>query len=271
MNKPEPKYRKQLNDEQIKVLALLYKFRFGSSELIARYLGRKRSTDIYRRLRILEDQGLIGKRYESSYKLQGKPAAYYLLPAGARKLQECRDTELSIKAIYKDKTVSEQFVQHCLDILDINNQLKAQYGNSLRFFTKSQLNYEKYEHFPRPLPDAYIRLKTKDGENQFFLDIYHDSQPFFTAIRRTKQYINYSEEGDWSVTNTDFPTILAVCESSSLKKRLRKRIVKLVDDSWEEDMKFALTTKIELTNGQNIIWQPAEAEPDEPKKSLAEL
>lgn len=269
MYKPLPKYRKQLNSDQITVLTLLYKFRFSSGELTANYLGKKRATDVYRRLRILEDQGLIAKRYEPSYRLQGKPAAYYLLPAGARKLQEASNKEINIKAIYKDNTVSEQFIGHCLDILAVYNQLHMRYGDKLKFFTKSQLG--EYDYFPEKLPDAYIRLKTNSGEKQFFLDIYHDNQPFFTALRRVKQYIDYSEEADWSVTETDFPTLLAVCESTSLQKRLRKRIVKLVDDSWEEDMKFALTTKNELISGQNVIWQLTEAEPDEPKKSLSEL
>lgn len=264
MYTPTPKYRKQLNDNQVKVLKLLFKFRFGSGELLAQSFGKQRSTDIYRRLRILEDQGLIAKRYEPSYRLLGKPAAYYLLPAGARALQE-RDpkAEFNIKTIYKDKTVSEQFIRYCLDIFAVYSQMQAKYGGKLKFFTKSQ--FAKYDYFPKKLPDAYIRLKNSRGEKDFFLDIYHDDQPFFTALRRVKQYIDYSEEADWSVTESDFPTVLAVCESVSLQKRLRKRIVKLVDDSWEEDMRFALTTNADLASGKNAIWQPA----DDPDETLA--
>jgi hypothetical protein len=261
MYKQTPKYRKQLNENQIKVLKLLFKFRFGSGELLAQSFGKQRATDIYRRLRILEDQGLIAKRYEPSYKLLGKPAAYYLLPAGARALQQHDPKiEINIKTIYKDKSVSEQFIRYCLDIFAVYLQLQAKYGDKLKFFTKSQL--AKYDYFPEKLPDAYMRLKTGDGEKQFFLDIYHDDQPFFTALRRVKQYIDYSEEADWSVTETDFPTILAVCESTSLLKRLRKRIPRLVNDSWEEDMQFALSTKADLASGKNAIWQLAD-DPDE--------
>ena len=40
MEKIEPKYRKQLNDGQLEILELLYRFRFGSRELIARGLSK---------------------------------------------------------------------------------------------------------------------------------------------------------------------------------------------------------------------------------------
>jgi predicted transcriptional regulator len=73
-NKPEPKYRKKLNQEQIAVLQLLYRFRFASSEQIAKHQAKPNSKAIQKRLKILEDQELIAKRYDKSYKLKGKPA-----------------------------------------------------------------------------------------------------------------------------------------------------------------------------------------------------
>src|SRR5437868_6830189 len=81
---PEPKYRKKLNEEQVEVLQMLYRFRFASSEQIAQFQGKPNAKAIQKRLKILEDQDLIAKRYDKSYKLQGKPAAYYLTPNGAR-------------------------------------------------------------------------------------------------------------------------------------------------------------------------------------------
>ena len=121
----EQKHRKKLNAEQLEVLELLYKFRFGSNDLIAQYFGKKDRSFVFKRLSILLEQGLIGKRFDSSYRIQGKPAAYYLCPAGARKLQERNpDRPINIKAIYKDKTVSEQFIEHCFGVLQLYLQLK---------------------------------------------------------------------------------------------------------------------------------------------------
>ncbi len=254
MDKSEQKHRKKLNAEQLEVLELLHTFRFGSNDLIAQYFGKKDRSFVFKRLSILLEQGLIGKRFDSSYRIQGKPAAYYLTPAGARVLQELRESKdaVNIKAIYKDKTVSEQFVQYSLDLLAIYNRFRTQYGDRLKFFTKVNLNREQFDYFPQPLPDAYIRLRLGGDEKQFFLDMYYDNQPFFTAVRKIKHYVDYAEEGGWEETDTDLPAILAVCESASLQKRLQKRIMNMDD----HETTFALITKAEIQSG-NLTWQLA--------------
>ena len=257
----EQKHRKKLNAEQLEVLELLYRFRFGSNDLIARYFGKKDRSFVFKRLSILLEQDLIGKRFDSSYRIQGKPAAYYLTPAGARVLQERRKPDedaINIKAIYKDKTVKDDFVRHCLDIFAIYNRLKAQYGDRLKLFTKANLNYERFDYFPHPLPDAYIRLRLDGEDKQFFLDVYYDGQPFFAAVRKIKKYADYAEGGEWEETGTELPKVLAVCESSSLQKRLQKRMVSLGD----EELIFALTTKARLLGEEARVWHSA-ADPDE--------
>lgn len=169
ITKPEPKYRKQLNDEQYRILGLLAKFRFGTRVLISEYFAKTNpGMDVFRRLQVLEDRGLIGKRHEPRYRLLHKPAAYYLLPEGARVLQAWWDATnidktIDIKTIYKDKSVSKQFVDHCLAIFASHNLLKVQYGDDLNFFTKSLLT--EYDYFPEKLPDAYIRLELNSEED----------------------------------------------------------------------------------------------------------
>ncbi|HJQ08922.1 MAG TPA: hypothetical protein VJ836_05580 [Candidatus Saccharimonadales bacterium] len=69
-HKPEPKYRKKLNQEQIAVLQLLYRFRFASNEQIAKHQEKKSNKFIQKRLKILEDQALIAKRYDKSTSLK---------------------------------------------------------------------------------------------------------------------------------------------------------------------------------------------------------
>lgn len=143
VSRVEPKYRRPLNDSQLEVLKLLYKFRFSSSELAARYLGKANIKLVQKKLKVLEDQGYAGKRYDKSYKLQGKAANYYLTPKGARLLrqlyQQYKDSggktkpsiEISnqgIKQLYKNQTVLEDFITHCLNILNIYLKLREQYG-----------------------------------------------------------------------------------------------------------------------------------------------
>ena len=118
LHKTVPKYRKRLNLEQVAVLQMLYRFRFASSEQVAKFQEKPGSKAVQKRLKILEDQGLISKRYDKTYKLKGKPAAYHLTPTGARALEANApresDEPINIKRLYKDKDVSEGFIEHCM-------------------------------------------------------------------------------------------------------------------------------------------------------------
>lgn len=240
--KSEPKYRKKLNEEQTAVLYLLWRFRFASNEQIARHQQKPNSKAIQKRLKILEDQDLIAKRYDKSYKLQGKPAAYYLTPNGARMLAIHKprkaDEPINIKRLYKDKDASEGFIEHCKNVLDVYLTLKAlrPKQGKLNYFTKAQLSYEKYDFMPSPLQDACIRIKTSAGDRYFFLDIFEDSQPFFVLIRRIKKYLEYAGSGEWARYDEDggLPTILFVVQNKSVHKRLRKRLAKELRESYEE-------------------------------------
>lgn len=258
MDKSVAKHRRKLNAEQLEVLELLYKFRFGSNELFAQYFGKKDRSFVFKRLSILLEQGLIGKRFDSSFRLLGKPAAYYLTPAGARALQERRDQgkpQINIKAIYKDKTVKDGFVRQCLDIFAVYNRLRAQFGDRLKFFTRANLNHEDFDYFPQPLPDSYFRVRLGGDEKQYFLDFYYDNQPGIASVKKIKKYVEHAEGGAWDDTGTLLPVILAVSESPSLQKQLQKRIAAGVKSSWSDELVFATTTKVELFGSEPAIWR----------------
>lgn len=274
-SKPELTYRKKLNQEQLAVLQLLWRFRFASSEQIAKFQQKPNSKAVQKRLKILEDQNLIAKRYDKAYKLQGKPAAYYLKPHGAHILEACKprepDEPINIKRLYKDKDVSEGFIEHCKNILDVYLTLKDLYSNgSLYFLTKSRLSYEKYDFMPNPLQDACICIKTSKGDRYFFLDIFEDNQPFFVLIRRIKKYLEYAGSGDWAQYDEDggLPTILLAVQNKSVHKRLRKRLAKELRESYEE-VCFA-TGRLEYIldpGNKDKVWLPIDEygdDPDEP-------
>lgn len=231
-----PKYRHGLNSEQLDVLELLHKFRFASSDLIAGSFGKKNGAFVYKRLKILEEQGLIGKQYENSYRLQGKPAAYYLVPDGARKLQDARGADVNIKAAYNDKNASDQFIDHSLTIFKIYCDLKARYGDKLKFFTKSQL--KAYVYFPDPLPDAYFRINIDGEQKQYFLEALQSTRPFFISFNKARRYIRYHESGEWDDTGTDLPTVVLACDALTLQKRLEKQISKLEDEIDDDELTF---------------------------------
>jgi hypothetical protein len=63
---------KNPTSKQLAVLKLLYQFRFGTTDLIARALELKDGRYIHTRLEALIAQEYIGKNYDSTYKLDGK-------------------------------------------------------------------------------------------------------------------------------------------------------------------------------------------------------
>ncbi len=275
-DKSKPKYRKKLNEEQVAVLQLLWRFRFASSEQVAKYQEKPTGKAIQKRLKILKDQTLIAKCYDKSYKLQGKPAAYYLTPHGARMLEAYKpreaDEPINIKRLYKDKDASEGFIEHCKNIFGVYLALKDLYpGKKLYFITKSQLSYEKFDFMPNPLQDACICIKTSKGDRYFFLDIFEDNQPFFVLIRRIKKYLEYAGSGDWERYDEEgvLPTILLVVQNKSVHKRLRKRLAKELRESYEE-LIFATARLEHILNPayKGKVWFPVDEEGDDPDEPI---
>ena len=154
MTVAEPKYRRPLNSEQLAVLDWLYKVRFSSSKQIAKYLCKPNQKTIQNKLQILEERGFIGKHYDKSYKLAGRPAEYFLTPKGARQLSADSTNEWAIKALCKNKTVLPNFITHCLNVADTVLTLQAIYGDKLGIFTKSHM--AAYDYFPSWTPDLFL-------------------------------------------------------------------------------------------------------------------
>jgi hypothetical protein len=218
------------------------------------------------RLDTLVKQEYIGKNYNSSYKLDGKPATYYLLPKAFATLKRYAKTdgeEVSLKTLrnaYKDKEASERFIAKKLAIFTIYDKLQASYSESLSLWTKEQLNFDNYGHFPQPLPDAFITI-TPEGprprDRYFFLNYLDDETPFFVHVRRLQNYVDYVEAGEWEeATSSKLRGVLFVCESISLLKRIRKKLAQIVDE--DEARRFCYTTLEGLkrsTTEDDEVWQ----------------
>jgi protein involved in plasmid replication-relaxation len=254
----QPTHRKALNKSQLQILYLLYKFRFGTTELFVKSQNNKISRQYMNvRLRILCEQEYIGRKYDSSYKLSGKPATYHLLPKGIKLLKQRPDdfNPKVLKNIGNDRWAKARFINHCLVVFDICCTLKKLYGDELKFFTGSYLKLPKYEYFPQPLPDAYLSFK-QDKAKHFLLDYFESSVPFFVLKRRVKYYVSYAEDNLWS-KKSRLPAILFVCDTEELRKKVETEVVKALDRSWEE-VRFALATRAELNSADKEIWQQSD-------------
>ncbi|MCA9336962.1 replication-relaxation family protein [Candidatus Saccharibacteria bacterium] len=260
------KYRRPLNQEQLAVLQWLYTYRFSTSKQLAKHLCRLNHKAIQNKLQILEEQGYIGKHYDKSYKLQGKPAEYFLIPKGARQLPADSVNERALKALYKNKTVSPEFIAHCLNVTDTALQLQVIYGDKLRLFTRSDM--AAYDYFPTWKPDLFLSLKPRtkqEAPRRYFLDVWDDTTPFFVSVRKARNYITYAEEGEWP-SEHPMPTVLVICQDDTVEKKLRRQIRRaLEEEDSTDEITFATTTRQELDEATTPakLWQEV-AEDNEP-------
>src|SRR5207244_10021891 len=81
--------------------------------------------------------------------------------------------------------------------------------------------------------------------------------PFFVHGGRLQKYIEYVQAEEWEgATNSKLRGVLLVCESTSLLKRIRKKLTNSVDE--DETPRFCYTTLQALKDSaseDDEVWQ----------------
>lgn len=231
-----PTYRRPLNLRQQDILATLARFRFGTNALLSQSLDTSlRYT--HERLRILAEQEYIGKRYDSSYKLAGRPAEYYLLSKGIEVLA-ADDSSFSpkvLKLLNKDTNASERFVRHCLSILSASVQLGGLYGSGLQCRTRS--DYHANMLFPQPLPDGYAFIQNKDTRTHYFIECFDGTIPESVMRTTITKHIEFYDNDNWT-SDTPYPTAVLICRDERLKTKVDKWVQKAVAEGWSDEVRF---------------------------------
>lgn len=171
--------------------------------------------------------------YDSSYRIKGQPAAYYLLPKGVRYLrQQSYVQESALRSIYHDKRATPSQIAHRLNVFRVFIDLKNTYPGRFKFFSKTELMNKNYA--PKTKPDAQI-IDAQTNQH-YFMDCLEDTASFWTFRKAVKRYITYAELGIWQKhkPNQPHPTILFVCESNNLKKKVESIATKELDSSYVE-------------------------------------
>lgn len=254
------KYRRPLNAQQIRTLHALYWYRFCTSKQVVRVLGRTDPKAIQNKLKVLEEQQLIGKRYDKSYKLAGRPAEYFITPKGARALETARPgftNEWANKSLYKNKTVSDDFLKHCIAISDVSHKLRGVFGDSTKLAAYTRTYMIECQGYPTWLPDLRLEIPKRGGTpaKHYFLDIWDGTKPFFVMVRKTQNYVKFREDGEWN--QGKFPAILAICEDTKSQKKLSRQMKRILNDAWDDELVFATTTKHlfdDYTKPTDKIW-----------------
>lgn len=239
---------KKLNQHQLDVLLLLYKFRFATSNLLTQKLNLQHRNSINSRLQILEDQSYIGRRYDKSYKLMNKPASYFMLPNGFAALRGIDGVSSNVlKNMYKDATATDAFIERSLTIFGIYNKLESIFGQRFDMFSKSELT--GMEGMPEILPDGLIRLKTSDStrakERYHFLYYAEERQPLFAVSSTITKQLDYGDAENWNTFSAKLPSVIIVCNSSALERRLHRQAGRIEDEA-AKGQKFYTTTALEV-------------------------
>ena len=176
------KRHNKLSEKQINILIVIYRFRFITIPLLAKY-NLVSNQSIAGSLKVLEEMGLIEKRYISSYRIQGKAARYFLSPKAIKLFKDNEDiNQHSLNLFYKTKLLSEDAVDSHIQTLQTYIDYKAKLTNNYTLKTK----YELYKHEDQPDPpsDIYARSNIKQ-QSDIFIEIHNNSQTFVIQKRLT--------------------------------------------------------------------------------------
>lgn len=218
--------RDKLNSGQVKVLEIVYRYRFVSRQLLAGSLGVKPENGLYEKLEILVGHEYLGKRLEKQLTLQNVPAAYYLTPKGLKYLRELPDHEYvddqAFQESYRDKSVTGlPFIRYHLNVYGQTLALQKHYPD-LKVFT--QRDMRRYSYFPEKLPDAFLSLPSDDPEqpHRFFFDIVRDRQSRNDLINKLKEYTEFFDDSGWEETESEIPVLLLLCEWGPTEKSIQR-------------------------------------------------
>jgi len=246
----QPSHHKALNKDQLNVLYALYKFRFGTTDLLKTTRSKSISRQyMNKRLQILCEQEFIDRRYDSSYRLQAKFAQYYLLPKGIEVLKQYPEhfNKQVLRNIKKDVDASDRFVRHGINVFAVYARLKELYGDvsgdGFHFYTRSYMVGEKAEGFPKPLPDAFASLKTAQNKpiQHYLIECFDDTMPQSTMQKRIEQLVDHADSEEWALTGS-YPNILLLCDTERLQKNIQRWANAELEQSWLNDLAVEVKT-----------------------------
>jgi len=251
----QPKYRRPLNDKQLLILKLLFKFRFLTVGLLQSAQGHKYQATHNDRLKVLYDQKYIGRHYNDSYRIDRRYAEYFILPDGISALKSLNIFKPTVlKKLYKDKTAKPQFIAHSLGIFELYNTVRRLYPDTFSFYTKTELTGR--DDMPDIMPDAYLKPIDSSKIKDFYLDSVDDLAQLLLVKRKITNYIKHCDSDEWQDTGKTYPEVLLVTELETTEKTLHKYVEKRLSYS-EADVKFYTTSKKALIESQSTnekIW-----------------
>ena len=250
---------KTLTPKQQEILLLLYRSRFLTRNQLQALLNHKDHRRINSWLKDLHSKKYIHKISDETSFIGRMTPGLYTLAAKSKQIlkdhEECQEEVLA--RITRKKQYSSTFIESYLLVTDLYLWLSSQVKKmKLQFF--SQVLLEWHSHYlPQPLPNGYVALsETHKRTKRYFVEVIDDLVPRFVIRAKIKRYFDFKESGDWEEhTKKAFPKIIVICASERVQEYVSKRVLKMLDESYEE-LEFITTTSKLLRNFNNnlSIW-----------------
>jgi protein involved in plasmid replication-relaxation len=249
-----------ISEKQKEILDFLYSLRYLHTNHFQKLFNHKDKTTVKEWLKDLRDNGYINKVIieEDSFIDRTKPNIYCLTKLARRQLkQKEKYSKKVLNKVYREKTRTAKFINHCLFIADVYLLLRdrKEPDQELEFFTENELN--EYEYFPQPLPSAYLTITTGEDTHRYFLEIFDQYTPSFVLRNRVKKYLDYATSGDWEAnTNSEpLPSVLFICPTSKNKSHIFFYAKAKFEEAFEETFDLYLTTWKLLKSDSQDIWE----------------
>ena len=249
----------KLTVQQQRVLKLLFKFRFVSAQLLAQVMGIRRES-VYQVLEYLVRKDLVTKIYSNEFRIDRKPAYYYLNKSGVTMVRKIMDVKESVvHTFYKNDEVTEEFIQHCLKLTRLYTVIIQSLPDDTQIFTKSEIN--RFKQFPKNRPDLYIR--TPDGREAIV--VLAGDKPAYINRKRLDEIITHSEDHGWD--NDDYPRICFVVKDNATKNSFLYTTYKKLDGMGMDENELPVLVASLTAFGEHTsrIW----SSPFCPKKQIS--
>lgn len=241
------------------ILLFLYKFRFLTVAQLRKYFNHKDPHRIKAWLKDLKDKKYISVVSDS--KDITKPFIYCLATGSRHIFKEENYSEDFLNRIYKEKSLSREFKNHCLFILDIYLFFRSQQEKNftLNFCTRQDLT--GFDYLPKEI-DGFIEVGGQEEVSRYFLELFDEYRKTPGETRyAVRKYITYSEEGNWqaNANNAPFPSILFVLPDERRKKHIQHYGKAKLGKTFE-DISLFVTTKnnIQFAKSNINVWQKVE-------------
>lgn len=247
----------KLTGQQQRVLKLLFKFRFVSAGLLADVMGIRR-VSVYEVLEQLVSKELVAKVYEPKFRIDRKPAYYYLNKSGVTAVRKLMDVKESVvHVLYKNDEMTDDFVSHSMKLMQCYVAIAKYLPKESAIFSKTEIN--RFKQFPKNRPDLYIR--TPDDKEAII--VIADDRPLYIARKRLDEIITHSEDEGWD--NDDYPRICFVLKDDSAKYSFLYTTNKKLESMGldENELPIRATALSAFDKDYAQIW----ASPHNPKKS----